>query len=53
MNEVQPLLWLLLGSLLLISGTFSASETALFRLSTNQRALSSQRAKDRTHKAST
>jgi len=44
-NE-QPLLWVLLGSLLLISGAFSASETALFRLSINQRALSSQRVKD-------
>jgi len=45
-NEAQPLLWLLLGSLLLVSGSFSASETALFRLSTNQRALSSPRVKD-------
>ena len=46
MSDPQPLLWVLLGSLLLISGSFSASETALFRLSANQRALSSQRVKD-------
>ena len=45
MSESQPLLWLLLGLLLLLSGSFSASETALFRLSANQRALSSKRAK--------
>ena len=46
MNASQPLLWLLLGFLVLLSGSFSASETALFRLSANQRALSSRRAKD-------
>ena len=46
MSEAQPLLWLLLGSLLFVSGSFSASETALFRLSANQRALSSKRVKD-------
>lgn len=46
MSEAQPLLWLLLGSLLFVSGSFSASETALFRLSANQRALSSKRVKE-------
>jgi CBS domain containing-hemolysin-like protein len=45
MSEPQPLLWLLLGSLVVLSGSFSASETALFRLSANERALASRRAK--------
>jgi len=45
-NESELLLWCLLGFLLLLSGSFSASETALFRLSTNQRALASRRVKD-------
>jgi putative hemolysin len=35
----------LLGSLVVLSGSFSASETALFRLSANERALASRRAK--------
>ena len=44
--DTQPLLWLLLGTLLVVSGSFSASETALFRLSSDQRALAPQRVKD-------
>ena len=37
MSEVAPGLWVLLGSLLLLSGSFSSSETALFSLSLEQR----------------
>lgn len=43
MNEVAPSLWMLLGSLLLLSGSFSAAETALFSLSLEQRLHAPQR----------
>jgi putative hemolysin len=44
--EEELFLWALLVLLLALSGSFSASETALFRLSMNQRASASQRVKD-------
>ena len=46
MIDQQLFLWVLLALLLCLSGSLSASETALFRLSVNQRALASQRVRD-------
>ena len=46
MIDQQLFLWVLLALLLLLSGSLSASETALFRLSVNQRALASKRVND-------
>ncbi len=46
MIDEQLFLWVLLALLIFLSGSFSASETALFRLSVNQRALASRRVKD-------
>ena len=46
MIDQQLFLWVLLTLLLLLSGSLSASETALFRLSVNQRTLASKRVND-------